>query len=98
MDDTAARLSATLDALATGIPDAVRDLVKAFWPGGLTIILRATPSLAWDLGETGGTVALRMPDDEIALALDRAAGNRAAAARALGVSVRTLQRYLTGRG
>ncbi|MCS5721390.1 L-threonylcarbamoyladenylate synthase [Herbiconiux sp. CPCC 203407] len=60
---------ATLDALATGIPDAVRDLVKAFWPGGLTIILRATPSLAWDLGETGGTVALRMPDDEIALAL-----------------------------
>lgn len=60
---------ATLDALATGIPDAVRDLVEAFWPGGLTIILRATPSLAWDLGETGGTVALRMPDDEIALAL-----------------------------
>ncbi|MFB2584114.1 L-threonylcarbamoyladenylate synthase [Herbiconiux liukaitaii] len=59
----------TLDALATSIPDAVRDLVGAFWPGGLTIILQATPSLAWDLGETGGTVALRMPDDEIALAL-----------------------------
>ncbi|MFB2581810.1 L-threonylcarbamoyladenylate synthase [Herbiconiux sp. P15] len=59
----------TLDALATSIPDAVRDLVGEFWPGGLTIILQATPSLAWDLGETGGTVALRMPDDEIALAL-----------------------------
>ena len=60
---------ATLDALATGIPDGVRALVEEFWPGGLTIILQATPSLAWDLGETGGTVALRMPDDEIALAL-----------------------------
>jgi L-threonylcarbamoyladenylate synthase len=59
----------TLDALATGIPDAVRTLVAEFWPGGLTIILNATPSLAWDLGDTGGTVALRMPDDEIALAL-----------------------------
>ncbi|MFB2555844.1 L-threonylcarbamoyladenylate synthase [Herbiconiux liangxiaofengii] len=61
--------SPTLDALATGIPQSARDLVDAFWPGGLTIILRATPSLAWDLGDTGGTVALRMPDDPIALAL-----------------------------
>jgi len=58
-----------LDALATDIPDSVRRLVAEFWPGGLTIILRATPSLVWDLGDTGGTVALRMPDDPIALEL-----------------------------
>ncbi|MGA1837827.1 L-threonylcarbamoyladenylate synthase [Herbiconiux sp. 11R-BC] len=59
----------TLDALATDIPEIVRALVAEFWPGGLTVILQATPSLAWDLGETGGTVALRMPDDPIALEL-----------------------------
>ncbi|MBW4033623.1 MAG: threonylcarbamoyl-AMP synthase [Acidobacteria bacterium] len=59
----------TLDALAESIPDAVRALVAEFWPGGLTIILRARPTLDWDLGETRGTVALRMPSDTIALEL-----------------------------
>ncbi|UFU02140.1 threonylcarbamoyl-AMP synthase [Ruania suaedae] len=64
----------TLDGLATEIPPAVRDLVAEFWPGPLTIILTAQPSLHWDLGETHGTVALRMPDDEVALALLRRTG------------------------
>ena len=43
----------TLDGLAADVPQSVRDLVAAFWPGGLTVICRAQPSLAWDLGETG---------------------------------------------
>ncbi|PCN47936.1 threonylcarbamoyl-AMP synthase [Curtobacterium sp. 'Ferrero'] len=60
---------ATLDALASEVPQQVRDLVDEFWPGGLTVILRAQPSLDWDLGETRGTVALRMPDSRIALEL-----------------------------
>lgn len=60
---------ATLEALAAEIPDAVRDLVDAFWPGGLTIVLPAQPSLAWDLGDTDGTVAVRMPDNRVALEL-----------------------------
>lgn len=60
---------ATLDALAASVPDAVRELAVAFWPGGLTIILDAQPSLAWDLGDTRGTVALRVPNDPIALEL-----------------------------
>ena len=59
----------TLDALASEVPDQVRALVSAFWPGGLTVILPARESLQWDLGETGGTVALRMPDNRIALEL-----------------------------
>lgn len=59
----------TLDALAASVPDVVRDLVARFWPGGLTIILPAQPSLAWDLGETRGTVALRMPAHTVALEL-----------------------------
>jgi L-threonylcarbamoyladenylate synthase len=57
----------TLDALAESVPDEVRALVAKYWPGGLTIILPAQPSLSWDLGESGGTVALRMPSNRIAL-------------------------------
>jgi L-threonylcarbamoyladenylate synthase len=60
---------ATMDALASEVPEQVRRLVDEFWPGGLTVILRAQPSLDWDLGETRGTVALRMPDSRIALEL-----------------------------
>jgi L-threonylcarbamoyladenylate synthase len=59
----------TLDALADEVPDEVRTLVAAFWPGGLTVILPARSSLAWDLGETRGTVALRMPSNKVALEL-----------------------------
>ncbi|WP_311836146.1 L-threonylcarbamoyladenylate synthase [Cellulomonas fimi] len=64
----------TLDGLATQVPVSVRELVAAFWPGGLTVICHAQPSLAWDLGETRGTVALRMPDHPAALALLRRTG------------------------
>ena len=59
----------TLEALADPVPDEVRALVEEFWPGGLTIILRARSMLDWDLGDTRGTVALRMPRDPIALEL-----------------------------
>jgi len=59
----------TLEALAASVPDAVHRLVEAFWPGGLTIVLEAQPSLAWDLGETAGTVALRMPSNPVTLEL-----------------------------
>jgi L-threonylcarbamoyladenylate synthase len=59
----------TLDALANDVPEPVRRLVAEFWPGGLTVIVRAQPSLRWDLGETRGTVALRMPANPIALEL-----------------------------
>src|ERR1700744_1461217 len=38
-----------------------QDLIDEFWPGGLTLVARATPTLAWDLGDTRGTVAVRMP-------------------------------------
>ncbi|NNU25975.1 L-threonylcarbamoyladenylate synthase [Isoptericola sediminis] len=64
----------TLDGLAVDVPASARALVEAFWPGGFTIILRSQPSLQWDLGETHGTVALRMPDHPAALALLRRTG------------------------
>jgi tRNA threonylcarbamoyl adenosine modification protein (Sua5/YciO/YrdC/YwlC family) len=59
----------TLAALATNVQVYVEALTEAFWPGPLTLICEQQPSLTWDLGETRGTVAVRMPDHEIALAL-----------------------------
>jgi tRNA threonylcarbamoyl adenosine modification protein (Sua5/YciO/YrdC/YwlC family) len=61
--------TATLTALVQEVPEAIERLVAEFWPGGLTIVLPSQPSLAWDLGETRGTVALRMPAHHIALEL-----------------------------
>lgn len=62
-------VAATLDALGTDIPDWARTLANRHWPGPLTLVLRQQSSLRWDLGETRGTVAVRMPDDPVALEL-----------------------------
>ena len=59
----------TLEALASHVPDYVAALTEEFWPGPLTLVCTQQPSLTWDLGETQGTVAVRMPDHEVALAL-----------------------------
>lgn len=64
----------TLDALATQVEPYVHTLTEALWPGPLTLICRQQESLMWDLGETRGTVAVRMPDDEVALDLLRRTG------------------------
>jgi L-threonylcarbamoyladenylate synthase len=49
-------------------------LIEEFWPGGLTIVCRAARTLNWDLGDTKGTVAIRMPEDAVALDLLRETG------------------------
>ena len=59
----------TLDALATGVPSYARALIEELWPGPLTIVCHQQSSLQWDLGDTRGTVAVRMPDHEVALEL-----------------------------
>jgi tRNA threonylcarbamoyl adenosine modification protein (Sua5/YciO/YrdC/YwlC family) len=56
------------------VPQVARDLIEAFWPGGLTIVLEHAPSLAWDLGDTRGTVAVRMPLHPVALDLLKQTG------------------------
>jgi L-threonylcarbamoyladenylate synthase len=55
----------TLDALARDVPGWARTLVEEFWPGPLTIVCKQQTSLMWDLGDTRGTVAVRMPDHEL---------------------------------
>ena len=54
----------TVFGLVDGVDETVLALTAKFWPGPLTIIANAQPSLDWDLGDTHGTVAVRMPDDE----------------------------------
>jgi len=61
--------ASTADALATDIPEWARELMVAFWPGPLTLVLPHQASLSWDLGDTRGTVAVRMPDHPLALAV-----------------------------
>ena len=67
----------TLDGIATHLSSTARDLVEAFWPGGLTLVATVQPSLKWDLGETAGTVAVRMPLHPVAIALLQATGPKA---------------------
>jgi L-threonylcarbamoyladenylate synthase len=64
----------TLDALTTGVPDWARVLVDRYWPGPLTIVCTSQSSLQWDLGDTRGTVAVRMPLHDIALELIQRTG------------------------
>jgi L-threonylcarbamoyladenylate synthase len=49
-------------------------LIDEFWPGGLTLVCRAARTLSWDLGDNKGTVAIRMPEDGVALDLLRETG------------------------
>jgi L-threonylcarbamoyladenylate synthase len=64
----------TLDGLVLSLPQVARDLVAAFWPGALTIVVEHSPSLQWDLGDTNGTVAVRMPLHPVALEVLRQTG------------------------
>jgi tRNA threonylcarbamoyl adenosine modification protein (Sua5/YciO/YrdC/YwlC family) len=64
----------TVDGLVLSVPQRARDLVEAFWPGGLSIVLPHAPSLAWDLGDTRGTVMIRMPLHPVILELLREVG------------------------
>ena len=61
-------------ALVMDLDDAGKDLIEEFWPGALTIVCRSSPTLVWDLGDTKGTVAVRMPLHHLALDLLKKTG------------------------
>ncbi|MCU1683243.1 MAG: SUA5/YciO/YrdC/YwlC family protein [Amycolatopsis sp.] len=64
----------TVDGLVLSVPPKARALIEAFWPGDLSIVLPHAPSLQWDLGQSKGTVMLRMPLHPVALELLRDVG------------------------
>lgn len=59
----------TIDGLVADVDERTRNLIEAFWPGGLTLVVRHAPTLSWDLGEVNGTVAVRMPLHPVAIEL-----------------------------
>jgi tRNA threonylcarbamoyl adenosine modification protein (Sua5/YciO/YrdC/YwlC family) len=64
----------TIEGMVIAVPDASRELIRAFWPGALSLVVRQAPSLQWDLGDARGTVMLRMPLHPVAIELLREVG------------------------
>ena len=64
----------TIEGLVYTMPDGARDLIRAFWPGALSLVVTQAPSLQWDLGDARGTVMLRMPLHPVAIELLREVG------------------------
>jgi L-threonylcarbamoyladenylate synthase len=54
-----------ISGFVEGVPDPAERLMAAYWPGPLTIVLTAVDGMTWDLGDTAGTVSVRMPADEV---------------------------------
>ncbi len=64
----------TIEGLVYYVDDTARELIRAFWPGALSLVVQQAPSLQWDLGDARGTVMLRMPLHPVALELLRETG------------------------
>lgn len=64
----------TIEGLVLHMPAGARELIQAFWPGALSLVVRQAPSLPWDLGDARGTVMLRMPLHPVAIELLREVG------------------------
>ncbi|MEV0673952.1 L-threonylcarbamoyladenylate synthase [Mycobacterium sp. NPDC050441] len=64
----------TIDGLVYSVPPAARELIRAFWPGALSLVVTQAPSLQWDLGDANGSVMLRMPMHPVAIELLREVG------------------------
>lgn len=64
----------TVEGLVSAVSDRTWELIEAFWPGGLTLIVEHAPTLSWDLGDARGTVAIRMPLHPVAIELLESTG------------------------
>jgi L-threonylcarbamoyladenylate synthase len=64
----------TIEGLVFAMPDGARELIRAFWPGALSLVVTQAPSLQWDLGDARGTVMLRMPLHPVAIEVLREVG------------------------
>ncbi|MHB8761864.1 MAG: L-threonylcarbamoyladenylate synthase [Coriobacteriia bacterium] len=65
---------AALDTYGVDVPEYAHHLAKAFWPGALTIVVKAAAVVAPEFRDDRGTVALRSPDHQLVQELIRASG------------------------
>ena len=63
-----------LEKVAFDVPPQAWDFAEKFWPGGLTMILRKAPSVPSEVTAGGDTLAVRVPNNNIARDLIRAVG------------------------
>ena len=64
----------TIEGLVYSVPESTRELIRAFWPGALSLVVQQAPSLQWDLGDARGTVMVLMPLQPVAIELLRQTG------------------------
>jgi tRNA threonylcarbamoyl adenosine modification protein (Sua5/YciO/YrdC/YwlC family) len=77
-----------LDGISMQAPEHARMLAEAFWPGPLTLIVPASPSLRWHVGGDERLVQVRVPDQEVAIdLLSRTGPLLASAARGAGTGI-----------
>ena len=65
---------AAAEELAGDLPEPAVALMKAYWPGGLSVVVPQSSTVKWNLGETSQSVMLRMPLNAVALDLLRLTG------------------------
>lgn len=58
-----------LQPLIETMPANAKKLINKFWPGPLTLIFKAAPIVSRKLSGGGSTIAIRIPDNPICLAL-----------------------------
>jgi len=63
-----------LDGLATDVPEAAQRLIRAFWPGPLTLVFRASPAISPRLTANTGLIGIRISSHPVARSLAQALG------------------------
>ena len=63
-----------LALVAADVPEVAQNLIRDFWPGGLTIVLRRAPHYR-SKAITGDTVGVRVPDHDVPRELVRLLGS-----------------------
>jgi tRNA threonylcarbamoyl adenosine modification protein (Sua5/YciO/YrdC/YwlC family) len=58
-----------VNGLVTEVSEIAERLMASYWPGPLTLVFEESEGLLWDLGESRGTVGMRMPTEELLIAV-----------------------------
>jgi release factor glutamine methyltransferase len=82
-----------LDVYGADVPDYAHKLALRFWPGPLTIVVKAAAGVPKEFRDDRGTIALRCPDSEVVRELIMASGAPIAATSANSSGARPARNY-----